>query len=480
MKNKSIFLILVAALAIRFINLNQSFWLDEGISVQAASTLSFKSIILNFAPGDFHPPLYYLVLKIFLSTLGSSEVIARLPSILFGVLTVFVIYHLAKTLYDRKTAQIAAILLATSPLHIYYSQEARMYSMAAFLACLSLYFFVKIIERDKINYWAGFILSTVALLYTDYMPYLIIISYFLYLLIFSKKLKTTLKSFIPTVLIILTLLLPWIGTIMHQLSLGISLSSSSPTWHSAIGSSSVKDLAILFPKFIIGRISPDNNFTYMAVFAPIALFMTLLILISTLRMNTKRSILWFYLLVPILVSYALSFYIPVFSYFRLLFVLPAFYILTASAINNLNWTKPTAVMLIIFLAVNITSLTIYFTNPKFQREDWQGATEFVKSAARGDTQVFFEANYVIPSFDIYNKNVLNAKGVLNSFNPDPQKVSENVILASQNTKHIFLFNYLAPISDPSGLVFKSLVDIGFVNTSTKDFRGVGFIYEFTK
>lgn len=480
MKGKIILVILLAALTIRLVNINQSFWLDEGISVQTANTLSFKSIVLDFAPGDFHPPLYYLVLKMFLMPLGSSELVARSPSIIFGVLTVFVVYGLAKTLYDRKTAQIAAVLLATSPLHVYYSQEARMYSMAAFLASLSLYFFVKIIEKDKIIYWAGFIFSTIALLYTDYMPYLITICYFLYLFIYRKKLNTTLKSYVPSVLIIIVLLLPWIGTILHQLSSGLSLSSTNPTWHSAIGSSSIKDLVILFPKFIIGRISPDNNFTYLIFFAPVALFVCLLVSMSTLRMNTKRSILWFYLLVPILVSYAISFYLPVFSYFRLLFVLPVVYILVASAINNLNWTKPTTILLTIFLAINLTSLTIYFSNPKFQREDWKQATEFVKSLAREDTKVFFEANFVVPSFDIYNKNSVSAKGVLDSFNPDPQKVLENVILESQGTKHVFLFNYLAPISDPSGLVFKSLVDSGFVNTSTKDFRGVGFVYEFTK
>src|SRR3989337_3506852 len=136
-----IFIILLVALVLRFISLNQSLWLDEAINVNVARALSFKSLIFNYSLSDFHPPLYHILLRSWILFFGSSEISVRRPSVLLGIGTVFVTYLIGKKLFENKTALIAPMLIATSPLSIYYSQEARMYMLAAFLATLSCYFF---------------------------------------------------------------------------------------------------------------------------------------------------------------------------------------------------------------------------------------------------------------------------------------------------------------------------------------------------
>lgn len=473
--------VLLIALILRFIGLDQSLWLDEGINVSFARSLSYHDLALNYSLGDFHPPLYHLILKAWITIFGSSEISIRTPSVIFGIGVVFITYLIAKKLFNNKTGLIAAILVATAPLHIYYSQEARMYMLAAFFASLSLYFFVSLLQKDKLIYWIGFICSSALMLYCDYLPYLLIPTYFLYLAIFRKKFPMgTIRSFVPAFLLVFLLILPWLLILPKQLQTGLSAKAASPAWSNVVGSADPKDLALTFVKFSIGRISNDNNLIYALLFLPVGIYFSILFLISTLRLTTTRSFLWFYLLLPILFAYIISFFIPVFSYFRLVFVLPAFYILLASAISNLNWTLPTRMFLAAALAINLTCTFIYYSNVKFQREDWKSATGYVKANATDKTIVLFESTYTVGPFDYYNDNYVQAKGALDSFNPKQEIVSANVKNLTENKSTVYLFQYLLPITDPQGYIFQSLVNEGFVNTKTKDFPGVGFVYEFKR
>src|SRR3990167_3456876 len=177
-----LFIILIGFL-LRLVNLDQSLWLDEAININFVKSLSFKELILNYSLSDLPPPLFHVLLKSWISLFGSSEIAIRFPSIIFGVGTVFITYLIGKKLFETKTALIASTLIATAPLHIYYSQEARMYMMAAFLASLSCYFFITILEKDSLISWFGFVTSTTLMLYSDYLPYVLIPLFVFYLFI---------------------------------------------------------------------------------------------------------------------------------------------------------------------------------------------------------------------------------------------------------------------------------------------------------
>lgn len=476
-----IFFIVFISFVLRLISINQSFWLDEGINVVFAKSLSYKNLILNYPLGDFHPPLFHIILKLFLQIFTATELSARMPSVIFGALTVYVIYLIGKKLYDIKTGLIAATLLATAPLHIYYSQEARMYVMAAFFTSLSVYFFISILNKDKIIYLIGFVLSTTLMLYTDYVPYFMLPIYIIYLFLFRKNIpKSTLYSFAPALLLILILICPWLYFIPKQLHVGLTASALSPAWASVVGSSDLKALLITLVKFTIGRISIDNDLIYFITFVPIAIFTLVLFILHAFRLSPKRSFLLIWLFGPIIMAFILSFFIPVFSYFRLIFTLGAFYLIWASAINTINLAKSIRVLLIIALAINITSLTIYFLNTKFQREDWRGATHYVQLNSTSNTIVLFETTDSIAPFDFYNQSKIKTFGALDNWSPTTEQVASKLNSITQGKEKIFLFQYLSPITDPQGLVFTQLTKEGFSNTSTKDFHGVGFVYEFKK
>jgi len=149
-----IYLILTLGLVLRLICINQSLWLDEAIGALSVKNLSYHDIISSFLTVDNHPPLYYLLLKFWTGFFGYSEIALRAPSIIFGLVTVYLIYLIGRKIFSSKKAGlIAAALLSTSQLHVYYSQEARMYSMAAFFVAAAFYSYLFVMgDKQKFKH----------------------------------------------------------------------------------------------------------------------------------------------------------------------------------------------------------------------------------------------------------------------------------------------------------------------------------------
>ncbi len=116
----------------------QSLWLDELFSMFLARR-EWMAIVQGTAQ-DTMPPLYYFLLHIALQ-FGTDEVAARAVSCLFGVLTIPLFYTFARTLLGTRTAFIASGFLVFNPFHIFFAQEARMYTLLAFFALAAMFFF---------------------------------------------------------------------------------------------------------------------------------------------------------------------------------------------------------------------------------------------------------------------------------------------------------------------------------------------------
>jgi mannosyltransferase len=85
---------------------------------------------------DNYPPLHNLALFAIIKLFGDSEWCLRLPSVIFGVANIVVLYWLGAMTVGRAAGLIGAVLLALSPFHLWYSQEARTYSLLALCATL--------------------------------------------------------------------------------------------------------------------------------------------------------------------------------------------------------------------------------------------------------------------------------------------------------------------------------------------------------
>jgi len=155
-----IYLVLFFGLILRLISLNQSLWLDEATTA-LVSQMSLTDFFTKFMPNDFHPPLYYLFMKLWTNFFGYSEIVLRMPSVLFSLATGYVVYLIGGAW--------AAVFFLFNPLIVYYSQEARMYMMGAFFVTLS--YFALWTGRKKL-----YIFAVVLALHTHYFTILILLA----------------------------------------------------------------------------------------------------------------------------------------------------------------------------------------------------------------------------------------------------------------------------------------------------------------
>ena len=126
-------LFVLLAFALRVLRLDfQPLWWDEGYSVWFATHPLGQMAALTAQ--DIHPPLYYALLHGWIGLAGGRSGRLRLLSVMIGVLAIPAIYLAGRRMLNRRAALLAAFLLAINPLHVYYSQEVRMYGLVALLS----------------------------------------------------------------------------------------------------------------------------------------------------------------------------------------------------------------------------------------------------------------------------------------------------------------------------------------------------------
>ena len=455
----SILTALLVALFLRLLGSNQSFWLDEATSVLVARDFSYSEIITKFSPGDFHPPLYYLLLKVWIGLVGSGEVAVRMLSIIFGVATVYVTYAIGKNVYSRFVGLIAAMLLATSPLHIYYSHEARMYSLETLLASVCVLAFVRILtaKRPSVLSFALFSMSCILLIYTDYLPVLLFGSFVFFLLIskqdYWKKYK---KAWLYCGFVIFLSVLPWLPIFLNQLKTGLLVKSNAYNWWKVLGKTNLKELALVPIKFMIGRISFADKTQYGLVVLTSLLIFAVPVSIAIKRWRETKFILsW--LLIPIMLAALLGTKLSVFSYFRLVFVLPAFYVLLAYGLLKLKNKNVGLLLGLGILFIHFGAGYIYANSPRFHRENWRGAVQYVEQSSKENALSLFVTNNQRDAYRYYSKSIPSSgPGALDS-NP-PNK--------------IWFFRYVQPIFDPEEKTKAKIEQLGYTKVKEHDFNGV--------
>ena len=180
----ALFAILLLASGLRFYGLSmQSMWNDELNSWGIATAGSGLSGVLEHIPREgvgVHPPGYYLVLHVTTQFLGESEWALRFPSAVAGVLSVLVVYLLGQKLYSWREGLISALMMAVLWTPIYYSQEARMYSLLLLSTLLATYFLVSMLrnlDRDSrpgLLVAAGYVVAAVVSCYLHYFGFYLI------------------------------------------------------------------------------------------------------------------------------------------------------------------------------------------------------------------------------------------------------------------------------------------------------------------
>lgn len=442
--------VLLTALVLRLLNIDQSFWLDESIGAIYGSKYSFGQLVFEFTKYDFHPPLYYLILKVWGAIFGFSEVAVRMLSVSFGVATVGVVYRLAQKL--NLNATVAALLLATSPLHIYYSQEARMYPLVTFFVTLSIYSYFELTHKITKNYLILFAISLVAFMGLDYLPVLVLPVFFL--VSYTAKLKINFyKNLVIAFLPLGVIALFWAPVFMTQIEGARNLSSDLPLWKGIVGTPSFKEVALVWIKFTLGRLTFYDKTFYAIVIGAVSIPFAFAFIKGIF---SRKWILVFWFFVPLVLGFVASFIVPAFTYFRFLYVLPAFYLIIAMGVQR------STLFATILIFINMVCLGLFSMNTHLHRENWREAVRYVESESQGDEIAVFSFSAPVAPFVWYESKKIESVG---------NKVGKEELISKK--QDIWYFEYLADVTDPDRTLLSSLYASGYTIVKEASFPGVG-------
>ncbi|MGH2628799.1 MAG: glycosyltransferase family 39 protein, partial [Anaerolineales bacterium] len=163
--------ILVLAAALRVWHLGaKPLWFDETWSVFIARQ-PLEEIPRLLRLYDHLPPLYYLLLNIWIALFGTAEASVRLPSVLAGVGAVGATFFLAERVAGRRVALLGAALLAISPFQIAAAQEARTYSFITLFALGAAYGLWRAVEEGQRHHWLLYAGCLLLALYTHHFSF---------------------------------------------------------------------------------------------------------------------------------------------------------------------------------------------------------------------------------------------------------------------------------------------------------------------
>ena len=401
--NYLLLLILILGAVLRIYNLSfESIWLDEAYTIEISKQDPLGIIKQIFIDNENHPPLYYSIVHYWMMAFGDSEFSVRFPSVIFGVLSIAAIYKVARLLFDKNTALLSALILATSAFLIKYSQDARSYSLMVLLTLLSFYFFLKLLEHKSFRNSALYLATSLLLLYTHYYSLLLILSqniFFLTLFLFGKSGKAlSLKRWVLLQITLFVMYLPQLYLFTQASALKEEFWLKTPTIKTIpaalfIYSGSWPLFALFTILCIFAVFNPRGILRVKSLSAYIKSLYDKSG-VSNLSYIQKLSLLALWLFIPILIPFFVSILIkPLFLFRYTIGGAVAFYILVAKGAQNVRGTTITPVVAGLILVFSLVA--VYEEYRDVHKPQWRDAISYVESVAdRGDVVLMF------PSYNV--------------------------------------------------------------------------------
>lgn len=226
------FAVALVAFAAQF-TANDNFWLDEFFSIEMVGR-SWAEIPAATA-GDVHPPLYYYILKLFVSVLGDAHAVYRIAGFASYVLTVGMALLLFRPAFGRWAAFFFLCLLGPNPTALRFFPEVRMYGWALFFVLLCGFAAYRLLAdaAPKRRWWAALTLSGLCAGYLHYFALLCVGFVYLALLVYAAaRRRSLLKGWAVAAAVSVVCYLPWAvvaaGHLMQQATGGFWLQQVPP------------------------------------------------------------------------------------------------------------------------------------------------------------------------------------------------------------------------------------------------------------
>ena len=391
----------------------ESLWLDEASSyhyIQDTMIGSWTRTVISTVA-----PLHTVILH-FMTFFSSSEFSLRLPSAIFGTLTIPVIYAMGTRLFGKEEGILSAFLLSISMMHLWYSQEARMYAQTVLFSLLSLYFFYCATKANSKKIWAYFVVFSSLAFYSHYYTIFVIIPEAVYYVL-TKIVTPSIKhrnifaedwqnvrmfciSIVAFFITILPLFIPFVQQAISRTSTG------APTW--GIGQS-LSFIPTMLIQFSTQEPKSSNIFLLVFIIGLIA---------SALRQKDQFVFMGIFLVIPFIASYILAAKLP-FSPRYLLFLLPVYLILVSRGItavvnllhsSNKSPSKNTIqkrhvsiiIIALLFLAITLPHITTYYDTT--QKNDWRTTSLYLESVTQPGNAVAPMPGYMFQALGYYYDN----------------------------------------------------------------------------
>lgn len=320
--------ILALALFLRLYKLNNTvIWYDEADSIASAT----RSVEFYKDKEIVYKPFYFILLKAWIKLFGVTPCCVRLLSVFFGLWSIYGIYALGKTIFDKKTGLFLSFVLTVSPLHVYYSREVRHFSLILFLTILSFYFFVLLLKYQKVKFFVLSLVLNILAILTHPFAIFILLSQFL-TLCFARNIYHK-RRFI---LVLIFLFLIYLGIFLSS----FEIIAHMTLWMHNPGFKSLKDI---FSTLAMGGENygrqtgslykePYAEFPFLKIvdIAALLIFFPIFLrgIFKLFNDKLKRSVVLLWFFVPIICSYAISYlFLKIFCIKHLIIVLPAFFMI---------------------------------------------------------------------------------------------------------------------------------------------------------
>jgi mannosyltransferase len=370
-----------------------SLWMDEALTAWAVR-VEFSTFTDVVGGHSANLGLYYLLVRAW-SAIGTSETALRAFSALWAIATIPVFLTLARRLTGRRVALIGGALLAIQPFLITLAQEARVYTLVAFLAAASTLAFVRAIEAPSARRWAVYTVLTVLGVYAHAFAGLIPVAHAASL------------AFLPPERI------PWrhvlasaAGGTLLLAPLAVASAGQAGDlvdWIPALGRSWIYETARQFADARIARVPAWLRVGQLALYLGAGGLGALALIRGGRTGNADPLARWRSWLVllwaglPILLVVAVSFVKPLLVARYLVGSLPAIVLVAAAGLASLRPAAGRAAVALLVVASAVV-LGFLYTGP--DREDWRGATRYLATETGPGDRVYAAIEFGLPGVSL--------------------------------------------------------------------------------
>ena len=360
-----VLLITLLATALRLYQLGvKSFWFDECFTYSVTAILPLDRAWEAIVEDAFHPPLYFLLVRLLLTFAGISEYAARFLSAALGVMTVPVIYQVGRRFGGESVGIVAALLLAVNPFHVWYSQEARTYAPMLLFSLAAMDRFILLLRGRRA--WGSFIACSAPAYAMFYASTLLIYVQLVCLLPHLRRTRLVRGWFLAQATALVPLAL-WM--IPYYVARGV--------WPA--GLRWIPRPGPLAPLYTLWNFTTIDVETLTPAVALLAAGTALVFAAGLFPWSEERRRLVWWLALPIGFVFLLSLRRPYYADRYLLTTLPAYLLLLALGITARRaaiWRLLTAS--VVLAAMGWGTLRLY-TDPHFVKEDWRGVTAAIET-----------------------------------------------------------------------------------------------------